>query len=91
MFYAAPALLEGEVLSFSKHSAVIAAFGKQFARTGRAGAQFHAWLRQTKELRYFGDYGPFDAITGEMAGEQLSRAASFVEMAERLLTQPRHV
>ncbi len=33
MFYIAEAFLEGERLSFSKHSAVISAFGQQFART----------------------------------------------------------
>ena len=32
MFYIAEAFLEGEELSFSKHSAVIAAFGREFAK-----------------------------------------------------------
>ena len=32
MFYIAEAFLEGEGLSFSKHAAVIAAFGRHFAR-----------------------------------------------------------
>jgi uncharacterized protein (UPF0332 family) len=35
MFYVAEAFLEGKEISFSKHSAVISAFGQQFARTGR--------------------------------------------------------
>jgi uncharacterized protein (UPF0332 family) len=35
MFYAAQALLETVNLSFSKHSAVIAAFGKEFIKTGK--------------------------------------------------------
>ncbi len=34
MLYAAQALLLGEGLSFSKHSAVIAAIGKRFVKTG---------------------------------------------------------
>jgi uncharacterized protein (UPF0332 family) len=33
MFYVAQAFLAGEGLSFSKHSAVIAAFGQHFAKT----------------------------------------------------------
>lgn len=41
MFYAAEALLEGEAMAFSKHSAVIAAFGQHFARTGKAPVEFH--------------------------------------------------
>ncbi len=32
MFYIAEAFLEGQGLSFSKHSAVIAAFGREFAK-----------------------------------------------------------
>ena len=35
MFYLAEALLLGEGLAFSKHSAVIAAFGQHFAKSGR--------------------------------------------------------
>jgi uncharacterized protein (UPF0332 family) len=35
MFYLAEAFLEGEELSFSKHSAVIAAFGREFAKPQR--------------------------------------------------------
>jgi uncharacterized protein (UPF0332 family) len=45
MFYVAEALLLGEELSFSKHTAVIAAFGRRFARTGVVPAEFH-WKRQ---------------------------------------------
>lgn len=33
MFYIVEAFLEGEGLSFSKHSAVIAAFGREFAKS----------------------------------------------------------
>jgi uncharacterized protein (UPF0332 family) len=40
MFYIAEALLLGEGLSFSKHTAVIAAFGRRFARTGVVPAGF---------------------------------------------------
>lgn len=35
MFYAAEAMLEGEELAFSSHAAVVAAFGREFAKTGR--------------------------------------------------------
>lgn len=44
MFYMAQALLEGEGLAFSKHSAVIAAFGKHFVRTNRVPVEFHRYL-----------------------------------------------
>ena len=44
MFYVAQAVLEGEGLAFSKHSAVIAAFGQHFARTGKVPIEFQRFL-----------------------------------------------
>lgn len=44
MFYVAEAFLEGEGLSFSKHSGVIAAFGQQFARAGKVPVEYHKHL-----------------------------------------------
>lgn len=41
MFYVAEALLLGEGLSFSKHTAVIAAFERRFARAGVVPPEFH--------------------------------------------------
>ena len=40
MFYIAEALLLGLDLSFSKHSAVIAAFGLHFSKTGLVPGEF---------------------------------------------------
>ena len=56
MFYVAEAFLEGLGLSFSKHSAVIAAFGQHFAQTGKVPAEFHRFLLEAFELRHKGDY-----------------------------------
>jgi len=74
MFYCAEAFLEGEGLSFSKHSAVIAAFGKHFIKTGKAPPEFHAYLIKAQELRNIGDYGGFNSITGEKAQEVIEQA-----------------
>jgi len=41
LFYVAEALLLDRGLSFSSHSAVIAAFGKEFAKTGVLDPKFH--------------------------------------------------
>ena len=43
MFYIASAFLEGEGLAFSRHSAVISAFGREFANTGRVPVEFHRY------------------------------------------------
>jgi uncharacterized protein (UPF0332 family) len=85
MFYIAEALLEGEGLSFSKHSAVISAFGREFARSGRVPAEFHRYLMEAQELRHSGDYGTRDAVNYEQALEQIVRAEQFLHLAERLL------
>ncbi len=44
MFYVAEALLASRGESYSSHSAVIAAFGREFAKTSRLDPKFHRWL-----------------------------------------------
>ena len=83
MFYIASALLEGEKLSFSKHSAVIAAFGREFAKTQRISPEFHRYLIEAQELRTAGDYGQLNAITIDQATEQIDRAEQFLAIVTR--------
>jgi len=85
MFYLAEALLEGEGLSFSKHSGVISAFGQYFAHAGKVPLKFHQYLREAHDLRQIGDYGQRAAVSFEQAEEQIIRAEEFIELAERLL------
>jgi uncharacterized protein (UPF0332 family) len=63
MFYIAAAFLEGKGLSFSKHSAVIAAFRREFARPQRVLPEFHRFLIEAQELCATGDYGQLNAVT----------------------------
>lgn len=63
MFYVAEAFLEGEDLAFSKHAAVIAAFGRHFTRTGKIPVEFHKFLREGQDVRHTGDYGERHAVT----------------------------
>lgn len=65
MFYIAQAFLEGEGLAFSKHSAVISAFGREFAKTQRVPVEFHRYLIEAQALRTTGDYGQLNALTNE--------------------------
>ena len=76
MFYIAEAFLEGEGLAFSKHSAVIAAFGREFAKPQRISANFHRFLIEAQELRTTGDYGQLNAVTVEQAKEQIENSSS---------------
>jgi uncharacterized protein (UPF0332 family) len=81
MFYIAEAFLEGEGLSFSKHSAVIAAFGREFAKPKRIPTEFHRFLIEAQELRTTGDYGQLNAITADQAAEQIDHAEQFLALA----------
>jgi uncharacterized protein (UPF0332 family) len=84
MFYVAEAFLESEGLAFSKHSAVIAAFGQYFARTSRVPVEFHRFLLESQELRHAADYGG-DPITPELAQTQMDRVEQFLRLAESLI------
>jgi len=81
MFYIAEAFLEGEGLTFSKHSAVIATFGREFAKPRRVSPDFHRFLIEAQELRTTGDYGQFNAVTMDQAAEQIQRAEAFLALA----------
>jgi uncharacterized protein (UPF0332 family) len=85
MFYVAEALLLGEGLSFSKHTAVIAAFGRRFARTGTVPAEFHRYLIDGQDMRTVGDYSTGPGLTVAQAAEQIARAERFLDQADRLL------
>jgi uncharacterized protein (UPF0332 family) len=85
MFYIAEAFLIGKGLSFSKHSAVHAAFGRHFARTEIVPFEFHQQLLEAMEMRHAGDYEGPRTVTREEAAEQIARAEKFIELAERLI------
>lgn len=65
MFYIASAFLAGENLAFSKHSAVISVFGKEFAKTKKVPRKFHQYLKEVQNLRHIGDYGGINLLTFE--------------------------
>jgi uncharacterized protein (UPF0332 family) len=88
MFYVAEALLLAEGLSFSKHTAVIAAFGRRFVRTGAVPAEFHRYLIDGQDMRTVGDYSTGPGLTAAQAAEQISRAERFLELADRLIPPP---
>jgi len=50
MFYVAEALLLQQGLSFSSHSAVIAAFEKEFAKADSVAATFHRYLIDAQDF-----------------------------------------
>ncbi|HXX24735.1 MAG TPA: HEPN domain-containing protein [Terriglobia bacterium] len=85
MFYVAEAFLLGVGLAFSKHSAVHAAFGEHFVRTGIVPAELHRVLIHGMEVRLTGDYDSTKEVTTEEAAEQIANAEQFMKVARQRL------
>lgn len=85
MFYAAEALLQSKGLAFSKHSAVHAAYGVEFAATGVLSPHLHRYLLEAQESRHFGDYDFGPEMPREVAEEQMRRADEFLRATRAYL------
>lgn len=77
--YAANALLLTKDLAFSKHSAVIAAFGKQFALKNDTFRKLHRYLIDAESLRTVGDYSIDMDVTPEQTEAILQWATEFLD------------
>lgn len=88
MFYIAEALLFEEGLAFKKHSAVHAAFGKHFAKTGKFDPKYHDWLLKAFENRITSDYEVGSSISTEEISMTIQRAQEFLDQARQYLSQP---
>lgn len=86
MFYLAQALLLSRELSFSSHAAVIAAFGKEFAKTGEWDVKFHRRLIDAQDTRNIGDYGTGTGVGEAQVQELLEWAKEFLNAAESWLS-----
>ena len=85
MFYYAMALLLTKNLRFSKHTAVIAAFGEHFAKPEVVPKYLHKKLMDAFELRSTGDYEYMEEISQQEAEELLRDAEGFInEIKQRL-------
>jgi uncharacterized protein (UPF0332 family) len=87
LFYIAEALLLSRDLSFSSHSAVIANFGKEFAKTGALNPKFHHYLMESQDRRNIGDYSVLAEVTTEQVREMLAWAKEFIKAGENYLKQ----
>ena len=85
MFYIAEAFLLGEGLVFSKHSAVISAFGKHFVKTGIVPNEYHYYLIESQNSRNIGDYGIETGLSEAQAADQVEHAELFLDLAKRTL------
>ncbi|MFZ3059900.1 MAG: HEPN domain-containing protein [Candidatus Methanoperedens sp.] len=85
MFYAVQAVLLSRNLAFSKHSAVIAAFGKEFIKNGQLPATLHRYISEAFDIRQTGDYGPVGSVSTGIAMILIDQAKEFIETIEEYL------
>jgi uncharacterized protein (UPF0332 family) len=77
MFYLTEALLLSRGLKFSSHSAVIAAYGKEFSKTKLLDPKFHRYLIVAEERREEGHYDASQNISDNDALESFQWAEEF--------------
>lgn len=85
MFYLAEALLLRKKMHFSSHAAIIAAFGKEFSKTGELDAKFHQNIIKAQSIRQIGDYGYNEPLPKEDVQEVIQWANEFFIAAETYL------
>jgi uncharacterized protein (UPF0332 family) len=85
LFYIAEALLLRHGYHFSSHSAVIAGFGKEFAKTGDLDPKFHQYLIKSQEIRHTSDYSFTETISSINAEQILNWGREFLLAAEEYL------
>lgn len=85
MFYTAQAFLLGRERRFSKHSAVIAAFGQEFAKDDEALREFHHGIVEAQDARNVGDYQVDVTLSRDDVQAHLDRADRFIQIAEQML------
>ena len=86
IFYLAQALLLTKGLTFSSHSAVVAAYGKEFAKTGLLDPKFHRYILDAQQLRQIGHYGDeSEEVTEEQEHESFHWAEEFMQAVKEYL------
>jgi uncharacterized protein (UPF0332 family) len=87
MFYAVNALLIRDGLNIGgKHSAVVAAFGREYARTGKVDPRYHQMLIQDFEWRQKADYDVYWNADEEAARKRAQDARDLIDLVTDLLT-----
>ncbi|MBN2321896.1 MAG: HEPN domain-containing protein [Acidobacteria bacterium] len=85
MFYATKALLIRDgVAAGSKHSAVVAAFGREYAKTGKIEPRYHQMLIEDFEWRQKADYDVFWHADRDTARGRVADAREFVSKISKI-------
>lgn len=85
-FYLAEALLLSEGLSYSRHSQVVAQFGRHFAKTGQLDVRYHRLLIEAFRLRQVADYSAAPGtVSREDAEHTIREGEEFLKAAREYL------
>lgn len=85
-FYVAEALLFSEGLSYSRHSQVVAQFGRHFAKTGELDVRYHRLLIEAFRLRQAADYSARpETVSKEDAEHTIREGKEFLAAAREYL------
>lgn len=87
-FYVAEALLLSEGQSYSRHSQVVAQYGRHFAKAGQMDQGYHRLLIESFELRQTADYSAAEALDPEDAEHTISGGRRFLAAEREYLGQP---
>jgi uncharacterized protein (UPF0332 family) len=85
MFHTASALLASRGLGFSKHTAVHAAYGREFAHSQDLDPKFHRWLLSAFSERLDSDYAVGSLQTSADVAEVVRQAEEFATAARAWL------
>lgn len=88
-FYTAEALLFSKGFSYSRHSQVVAQFGRQFAKTGELDVRYHRLLIEAFGLRQAADYSATpETVSEEDAEHTIREGKQFLAAAREYLQRP---
>jgi uncharacterized protein (UPF0332 family) len=86
IFYLAQGMLLSKELTFSSHSAVVAAYGREFAKTGLLDLKFHRYIIEAQKRRQTGHYGDEgEELTSAQALESFQWAEEFMQAVKDYL------
>jgi len=86
IFYLAQAMLLSKGLTFLKHSAVVAAYGREFSRTKLLDPKFHRYIIDSQIVREAGHYGDeHEEVTEAQARKSLLWAEEFMLAVKKYL------
>ena len=85
IFYSARALVAKDNSDFSKHSAVMSYFRKNYVKTGIFDVKFSDYIGDAFALRSDGDYTYFFNVEKDDAEEQYNNAVEFYDAVKNFL------